>query len=352
MCWLVFSDRVAFRNHFSTACKPASKGKKQKWLVLFEAFTPLVDRDEELEGHGRPGESAHESGHAAESAVDGTGSSATFEPYETMSFASCMSEAVTVTRGTLANDMIWAYRRGAATPKSHESAFTASGEFRDRVLQDGLPPSRVDALSGAGMQLHMDQYTAVNVAQASDRVGEQVGHMDSQSIDVDPAAMHRELQEQSSSSSSGGGSTTSNVRHVPNSPPVPFNNESFATFSPLVAPAPPVMLETPGRRPPTSLPDSGYASTTRKGSFTALEMNDLTNQVAVDTHRSSLLLNKRRPSVLEPAQPLQDPYGYYGNNDMPMIESVDVQNDASTADKLVFADFIHSEPQSQAHSHH
>ncbi|KAL2135530.1 hypothetical protein VTI74DRAFT_8136 [Chaetomium olivicolor] len=42
-CWRTFSDRQAFDAHISHPCERVSKGKREKWRVLYESFTPLVD---------------------------------------------------------------------------------------------------------------------------------------------------------------------------------------------------------------------------------------------------------------------------------------------------------------------
>ncbi|KAK0646015.1 hypothetical protein B0T16DRAFT_151139 [Cercophora newfieldiana] len=42
-CWRQFFERDSFEEHTSNACEKVSKGKREKWQVLYESFTPLVD---------------------------------------------------------------------------------------------------------------------------------------------------------------------------------------------------------------------------------------------------------------------------------------------------------------------
>ncbi|KAK5664198.1 hypothetical protein OQA88_414 [Cercophora sp. LCS_1] len=41
-CWSQFSDRQAFSEHIANPCSKVSKGKREKWQVLYDSFTPLV----------------------------------------------------------------------------------------------------------------------------------------------------------------------------------------------------------------------------------------------------------------------------------------------------------------------
>ncbi|KAK4163499.1 hypothetical protein QBC43DRAFT_212887 [Cladorrhinum sp. PSN259] len=41
-CWKTFPDRPSFDAHVSRPCEKVSKGKREKWRVLLESFTPLV----------------------------------------------------------------------------------------------------------------------------------------------------------------------------------------------------------------------------------------------------------------------------------------------------------------------
>ncbi|KAK4227695.1 hypothetical protein QBC38DRAFT_363513 [Podospora fimiseda] len=41
-CWKTFPDRPSFFAHVSCPCEKVSKGKREKWRVLLESFTPLV----------------------------------------------------------------------------------------------------------------------------------------------------------------------------------------------------------------------------------------------------------------------------------------------------------------------
>ncbi|KAK4456160.1 hypothetical protein QBC34DRAFT_287362 [Podospora aff. communis PSN243] len=42
-CWRQFFQRESFEQHTSNACEKVSKGKREKWQVLYDSFTPLVD---------------------------------------------------------------------------------------------------------------------------------------------------------------------------------------------------------------------------------------------------------------------------------------------------------------------
>ena len=42
-CWVSFNNFQELEEHVATDCSEASKGKKEKWRVLYDAFTPLVD---------------------------------------------------------------------------------------------------------------------------------------------------------------------------------------------------------------------------------------------------------------------------------------------------------------------
>ncbi|KAL2271643.1 hypothetical protein VTJ83DRAFT_1014 [Remersonia thermophila] len=43
ICWQSFDNRSAFEAHVAAPCQKVSKGKREKWRVLFESFAPLRD---------------------------------------------------------------------------------------------------------------------------------------------------------------------------------------------------------------------------------------------------------------------------------------------------------------------
>jgi len=54
-CWQIFHDRTTFETHISQPCAKVSKDEKKQWLILRDAFTPLVDNQqvEDLLQHPR-----------------------------------------------------------------------------------------------------------------------------------------------------------------------------------------------------------------------------------------------------------------------------------------------------------
>ncbi|KAK1826955.1 hypothetical protein QBC39DRAFT_186761 [Podospora conica] len=42
-CWRTWSDQAQFDQHSAAPCNKVSKGKREKWQVLFDSLTPLVD---------------------------------------------------------------------------------------------------------------------------------------------------------------------------------------------------------------------------------------------------------------------------------------------------------------------
>lgn len=275
-CWVVFTSRESLDNHLSSGCEKVSKGKKEKWQILFDAFTPLATE-------------AMSTGHTQ----------------STVNFTQPASQS----SGTVINQSLYgcaASVHGAdysrAPPPSPTTVRTGPRVPRERgdggevehlrrkvrhleavVLNQAVALSRLarpnlleainggnDLTSGSAMRsvgrLALPAYGFAE--HVSSDAATLVSQMNSQPTDVDRQGMMDDIQQTfSRTSSSTSSSDKSAVRHVSNSPPQRYEAYNGANASvPRARPVNSRGLTSPQHQPP-SLPDSGYGSDKKRNSI-------------------------------------------------------------------------------------
>jgi hypothetical protein len=278
-CWETFGNREAFDDHVSRPCQKVSKGKREKWRVLHDSFTPLHDLTttdslgsdsaqqieqqqwERLSGHldGPPGSDQDGGPHEARTPP-------TSVPSPDMSQVPGFAPL-----GSKTERFISAYehdrlqREHQALRERHQQLERmAQALLIQRLIQENTkhkpgpdvkPPASKNNRSGSSPA-------------TSDR-DSLVQHMDSQSTDVDVYGFMQEMEDtrQTLSRMNSGLSTASRstIHHVPPSPP----------SRPVELPGPrgsgldhqqPKHAHS-HRAPLPSIPDSGYGTEQRRGSL-------------------------------------------------------------------------------------
>ncbi|KAK3692546.1 hypothetical protein B0T22DRAFT_503578 [Podospora appendiculata] len=280
-CWLTFHDRRAFEDHISRPCDKVSKGKREKWRILFDTFTPLVDPDS-LEGLA-DGEHAMQSagdqdGYMALEGDGGAWFDAATPPTSVPSPATFGLDKVAPPGGDLS--------KGFVPMNEHQRLQRDLGELHEkyhqleqvtkvlvaRQLYQAPHPSQASNSALFVATAPRSRLPNVGVSSGSNSLrdtasdqGSLVQHMDSQSTDVDVQGLMHDAQETLSRQNSGLSTTSrSTIHHVPTSPP-PLPAE-HARDDDGHCRGPP--LETPSnRRPLPSIPDSGYDTDPRRCSL-------------------------------------------------------------------------------------
>lgn len=305
-CWEVFTDRESFEKHLSPVCEKVSKGKREKWQILYDSFTPsashitppgnqytarLADTTQDFD---LPGVTAKNRG--------AYGSTASIEEDD--------SPVAPPSPTTI--DL------GPRVPVEHEG----DGEVERLRRENGqlkafaqvvlkhvkgvidlshfmAIPAVLQATEGnnefeSSLEIRQPgRLTFPSLEEDTPDPASLVGHMNSQPTDVNAQGMMDDIQQTLSRTSSGmSGSDRSTIRHVSNSPRQPFeaytaNNSSTAnprSVDPKGGP-------TPTRHQPTSLPDSGYGSDKKKNSVVGPDIVDHTKQAYPQPHHAPALIH-------------------------------------------------------------
>ncbi|KAK3380078.1 hypothetical protein B0T24DRAFT_675811 [Lasiosphaeria ovina] len=289
-CWRTFVERKAFDQHISGSCEKVSKGKREKWRILLDTFTPLVP---ETQPFGRPALSFENTDEDVE-VETGRSSSHMDSPFTArgdLNFhnhftphltpvspaAPLRLETAGLSGPAVAKDFVPASEHLRLQKELHEKhqqleqvtkalfALGSTGQGSPDVLltmRTGRSPApRSRAASGPKTQSDGSDQDSL------------VLHMDSQSTDVDVQGLMHEAQETLSRQNSGLSSTSrSTIHHVPTSPPPLPTEPGSDGRGDMGAQTSEPML---GRRPPESLPDSAYGTDPRRGS-----LGDMANTAA------------------------------------------------------------------------
>ncbi|OIW34076.1 hypothetical protein CONLIGDRAFT_208300 [Coniochaeta ligniaria NRRL 30616] len=291
-CWEVFTNHDAFISHISAECEKVSKGKREKWRILYDSFTPLstdhIAAQTSNVAHHLPlpnGVANNREMYGADASADEDDDSPVAPPSPTTvdlgPRVPLELEGVgEIEKLRKENRQLKAFAR--VVIKQINQA---------RGLIDLSPlvaiPSLVQAIegsseveSGADMRLPGRITFPANLGDDHPDPASLVGHMNSQPTDVDAQGMMDDIQQTLSRTSSGmSGSDRSTIRHVSNSPRQPF--EVFAgdnSRTPNPRSANPNGGPTPTRHQPTSLPDSGYGSDKKRNSVAGQDLVDQTEQ--------------------------------------------------------------------------
>ncbi|KAJ4304398.1 hypothetical protein N0V88_002011 [Collariella sp. IMI 366227] len=290
-CWRTFSDRQKFDIHVSLPCEKVSKGKREKWRILFDTFTPLldstddtfpgIDESQEPEAHWDSSSEQLDAFDDEGLGHDEAGTPSTSVP-SPMLFPSPNFGHLDATDERF------------VSAAEHRRLQQENQALRQRSLQ--LERMARALLSRELMQATLEEPTATSdvkppaaddsknnprLASLSDRES-LFQHMDSQSTDVDRDAFMVEMEDthQSLSRTNSGLSTASQstIHRVPPSPPprsaelpgqgncgdaTPQNKHNLAHGQPL-----------------PSIADSGYGTEQRRGSLGDLPLETAQQQVA------------------------------------------------------------------------
>ncbi|SPQ22447.1 5e866058-37d7-4381-a2d3-dfaba0a65ff5 [Thermothielavioides terrestris] len=278
-CWQTFNDRQAFDAHVSLPCERVSKGKREKWRVLYQSFTPLLNSATALPGPGQSEPTKEQqrgmfSGHLNgplvsndDNVCDEAGTPPTSVPSPGL-----LSSVSFVGGGSLvpAEEHRKLQEEHRTLRERHQQLERVTQVLLARqLMQDKLTHEAATGPhtgpSGVGTS-HTSYPSASPDGSERDSL---VQHMDSQSTNVDVYRFMEEMEDmegprQSLPRMNSGLSTASRstIYHVPLSPP-PRRAELPAHKSDGSA-------SQAHQPPPPSIPDSGYGSDQRRGSLAEL----------------------------------------------------------------------------------
>lgn len=280
-CWFTFTDQSEFEAHVSRTCEKVSKGKREKWRVLLNSFTPLVHpvddaqhqhnldlvQESEEEGWDELSRGLDDSLSVPD---DSYGSPPTSVPSPTLLYPAKpeTSEFVSLTEHRRL------MREHQELREQHDQLL---GHVTKAIFARQPPVAGGETISPpldprtsmllAAMSAKASDASATDLASAQNpRSTDQdnlVQHMDSQDTDVDPHGLMEEVEEahKTLSRQNSGLSATSTIRHVPTTNTVlEYSNDESN-------PGAHAGNQNGGKKPPTSHADSGYLTDGRRGSL-------------------------------------------------------------------------------------
>ncbi|KAK1777786.1 hypothetical protein QBC45DRAFT_393903 [Copromyces sp. CBS 386.78] len=270
-CWQPFCDPLAFQNHLDLECEKVSKGKREKWRIMRDLFTPLVQQHNEqirlssdFDMEGR------------ENAIYRTGGSMNVT----------YNAGDNVRQGSVSGTVAPTNHRILRLAPSRSSLESEIQKLREenRQLRETLlaQDSRRESLASTvhsstvhhaseEMACGLGLVSAPRMPTSKDSNSDQeslVGYMDSQSTDVDRDGLMSETPETFMRQRPGLNLPShSSVHHVPTSPSSVLN-DPFQDVPNFSQPSTSVSLFS-ARKNPTSLADSAYGTCTdpRRGSL-------------------------------------------------------------------------------------
>ncbi|AEO57715.1 hypothetical protein MYCTH_2304236 [Thermothelomyces thermophilus ATCC 42464] len=268
-CWQTFHERSDFDSHLSSPCQRVSKGKKEKWRVLYESFTPLAAGPNTQTGGelcGRPAEHPNDAlspagiGNQEAARTPSTSVPSPVSPQ----LANPTPVGSGVERFVSADEHDRLQREHEALRERHQQL----ERMAQALLIKQLFQESMNLTTAAGPAVKpplpiasSEKDCPATSAAASDR-DNLVQHMNSHSTDVDVHAFMEEMEDarQSLSRMNSGLSTASRstIHRVPPSPP--SRHADLPGF-------PSGDGETGRHAPLPSIPDSGYGTENRRGSL-------------------------------------------------------------------------------------
>ena len=298
-CWVSFSDCQEFQEHVATDCPKVSKGKKEKWLVLFNAFTPLVNED--TSPTSRPG--ADRAGRAVDASltpIDGTPAGTGELVLAPLAPSDDVREYVPMAE----------YRRLREENQQFRQALyilvqqrNDAGRTRAILGQSSLLP--IDFNRRSNLRAPLDQEARDEYGQYQHRdiapdCESLVGHMDSQSTDVDPQGLMEDVKTLSRANSgfSSTRSIRSHVHHVPTEE-VESVRDSAEDGS--------VANGATARQHATSIADSGYGTHSKRPSYAQDELEAQIKRAAAHALEGSLAPSSAAAIPQQQQQPEPQP---------------------------------------------
>ncbi|KAK3322388.1 hypothetical protein B0H66DRAFT_201723 [Apodospora peruviana] len=297
-CWRAFPERDTFDDHISHVCDKVSKGKREKWRILLENFTPLnqhsgvseesdhaliSDGCEDLVNSRRPSNfedfsfvDNREGENWAEHATPTTAAPSPAAP----ALDTFVPSGPTINRRFVPmNEHLRLQKEHRELHQKHQQLVQATKAlFNPKAHQDSAVAT-AQRPAGVFLALRAGQLPGTLYptnapkprpgSSTKDTSSDQeslVRNMDSQStdVDIDTQGFMHEAQETLSRQNSGLSSTSrSTIHHVATSPP-PLLSENADEDNPD---SDPPQESTPSRRPPPSIPDSAYGTDPRRCSL-------------------------------------------------------------------------------------
>ncbi|KAK4123793.1 hypothetical protein N657DRAFT_427506 [Parathielavia appendiculata] len=281
-CWETFRDRLAFDHHVSRPCQKVSKGKQEKWRVLFNSFTPLHGStvpdvssdsgqqiDEQLQVFSGHLDCSPACNRSVSSDEAGT-------PPTSVPSAAVLQIAGSASPGTKNVQSISAYeheklqREHQALRERHQQLERMTQALLiQRLIQESTNHT---AVPGSDVKPPVPSSSKNNRLRSSPPTSDRdslVQHMNSLSTDVDVYGFMQEMEDtrQTLSRINSGLSTASRstIHHVPPSPPSQpaelsgLKGGGFENHQAKHSPS--------HRAPLPSIPDSGYGTEQRRGSL-------------------------------------------------------------------------------------
>lgn len=281
-CWETYTDRNVFDRHILRECEKISKGKREKWQVLYDAFTPFADHGASPSGHNTlavagvsgPHLGAQANFHSAYDAasVDQDDSPASAPSPTTIELGPPEPRRFKINKDDVIkklfqeNQQLKSYIQAIPQQEGTLTHFGQTPAF-PQAVQD------IDDIAAAVLGIEPSNGLSFGdlAPQEADKPDREslVGGMNSQPT-VDAQGMMDDIQQTLSRSSSGMSSDRSTLRHVSNSPPQrfePYNGETSSSVNQTGA-------SLPLRHQPTSVPDSGYETDLKRRSLAAVELAD------------------------------------------------------------------------------
>lgn len=264
-CWQPFYDPLEFQSHLDLGCEKVSKGKREKWRIMRDLFTPLLHPNN---GQGSLSEDFHMAGQASPiHRSKGLINISSKDEHDSRQD----SVSGIVAHGTLAPSRSTLERENQKLKEEirqlRESLMAQ--ESRRGSLASTVHSSVIHRASEVSSDLGL--VSAPRVPNSKDSSSDQeslVGYMNSQSTDVDRDGLMSETPETFMRQRRGPSLTSqSTVHHVPTSPS-PLLIDSFQDVPNFSQPSTSVSL-FPSRKNPTSIADSAYGTCTdpRRGSL-------------------------------------------------------------------------------------
>jgi hypothetical protein len=337
-CWRTFDTRTAFDDHLSRYCQRVSKGKKEKWRVLYESFTPLHDSTDTLLSSAETTQQTEPqrervSDYPDESLLldindgpDTAGTPSTSVPSPiALQLAGPAPEGLNAGRFVPADAHDRLQKEHEALRERHQQLERmAQALLIQRLMQENLKPATTPSSDGKPPSSTSSKQSRSATSPATSDRDNLVQHMDSQSTDVDVHAFMEEVEgtRQSLSRMSSGLTTASRstIHRVPPSPPsrhaelpgAKQGDQPSHQAKDTLAHRPP---------PPPSIPDSGYGTENRRGS-----LGDLLAGVGAGADAGQLAVAMRPLTPPSSTEVVQEPKGAPGGEGIPWGESPSQQN--------------------------
>ncbi|KAK4178454.1 hypothetical protein QBC36DRAFT_344614 [Triangularia setosa] len=285
-CWLTFTDRSEFETHVANLCEKVSKGKREKWRVLLNSFTPLVDQPSHTHTGFDLVQESEEDGwdqlsRGLEESLDTDGSACAPAASPALMYPTSHGEFVPLTehQRLLKEHQALQEKHRRLLGQVTQAAYAQ--QVRENARNQPLNARDNMLLAAMSRESHKAQSTTLTHQQRkhTDR-DNLVQHMDSQPTDVDVQGFleevenaHKGLTRQDSGFST---SSRSTIHHVPPSPPVKSLDYADDRQQGAAHGSGSQNL----RKQPTSHADSGYATEGRRGSLAELGMSTVAGVAA------------------------------------------------------------------------